>query len=295
MTRQSLADATAPEIKAFSLQTYRDGRVSEQNDELAVEEPLEIQVVAHEDGLRIAHSISVTMRTPGQDRELALGFLFTENVILDGSLVEKVSHLTNDDERCNVIQVFLKEGAPFDPEKLSRHVFTSSSCGICGKVTIEKVRSACMSPPKPGVPISRSVLLDLPNRLNGAQSVFRKTGGLHASGLFDATGNIIVVREDVGRHNALDKIIGFLFEAKQLPAENTILLLSGRISFELIQKAVLAGIPSIAAVGAPSSLAVELAREFDITLIGFLRDGRFNIYHDPLDFGTMKQRKNTVD
>jgi FdhD protein len=177
-----------------------------------------------------------------------------------------------------VWNVTLAPGTPFDPARMSRNVYTTSSCGICGKASIELVRAACVSPPVGTFNLSPAFLLDLGERVRASQAVFTRTGGLHASALFDAEGRLVLVREDVGRHNALDKVIGALFLDGKLPASNTVLWVSGRASYELVQKALVAGIPTLAAVGAPSSLAVEMAREFGMTLIGFLRDGRFNVY-----------------
>ena len=249
-------------------------------DRVATEEPLEIQVVTEQDQLWIHHNIAITMRTPGKDFELAAGFLFCENVIKDTSWIERIDHGRDDSGNpiCNRVLVFLKPGSPFDPARLTRHVFTSSSCGICGKITIDQVRSAAVYAPRGTDAISQDLLMLLPDRLQEQQTLFHATGGLHASALFDIRGGLLLIREDVGRHNALDKLIGALLLEDRLPAANTVLLVSGRASFELVQKAALAGIPTLAAVGAPSSLAIELAREFGMTLVGFLRRNRYNIY-----------------
>jgi len=258
---------------------YVDARVSNREDALAVEEPLEIQVVAGPSDTRMVHNIAVTMRTPGADFELALGFLLTEGALARTDQVVAVDHKreANGEAICNVVQVSLAPETAFDAAKFSRHVFTSSSCGICGRIAIERVRAGAIGQPTGG-PIAAATLLTLPEKLREAQRVFAATGGLHASALFDLDGRFLLAREDVGRHNALDKLIGCLFREKRLPASDTALLLSGRASFELIQKAAIAGVPIVAAVGAPSSLAVSLAQEFGMTLVGFLKENRFNVY-----------------
>jgi len=270
-----------PSLRGVTLSEHLSGSRRERDDVVAVEEPLEIQVVAGDDEIALTHSIAVTMRTPGHDFELALGFLFTEGVIADMAMVKNV--VWRDEELgreglCNVVRVVLKPGNPFDAARFSRHVFTSSSCGICGKMTIENIRAGRLENPRITRPVPASLLRALPERLRAIQPIFEKTGGLHASALFDLEGRLLLVREDVGRHNALDKVIGALLTHNRLPATDTILLLSGRASFELVQKAVLAGMPVMAAVGAPSSLAVDLAREFDLTLAGFVSSRRLNLY-----------------
>ncbi len=243
---------------------------------LAVEEPLEISL---QYGVALRHvkkSISVTMRTPGHDAELATGFLFTEGIIHHQ---QQISKIFADTPGANKIIVELTEEANPDLQKLERHFYTTSSCGVCGKSSIESVRVAKNNQHSTlNIQYSTSLLYSLPHKLREQQRVFDSTGGLHASAVFDETGNLLLLREDVGRHNALDKLIGAALIKDMLPLSNFILLLSGRASFELIQKAAMAGIKFVAAVGAPSSLAVELAKEFDITLIGFLREQRFNIY-----------------
>ncbi len=267
------------DVRTCTLTRFTERVPESVEDFLAVEEPLEIQVACEHDGIWLHHPIAVTMRTPGEDEELAVGFLFTEQVIAGRLGLGQVAHARDDAGAplCNRIRVALEVGVPFDPDKLSRHVFTSSSCGICGKQTIERVR-AQFSGPVAAMPLLADCLRHLPERLATHQRNFRETGGLHASALFDLEGRLLHLREDVGRHNALDKLIGRLLLDDALPARDTILLLSGRASFELVQKAILAGIPHIAAIGPPSSLAVDLAREFGTTLVGFLRDQRFNVY-----------------
>jgi FdhD protein len=254
-------------------------------DLLAVEEPLEIRILYGPPEHRQEKSISVTMRTPGNDSELIAGFLFTENIIsssLDLIGVRPCLATIKETEKENVWKAELYGHVVPDMERLTRHFYTSSSCGVCGKSSIEAVEATgCTRIAQQMEPVAPEVLHALPARLRLAQDVFRSTGGLHASAIYDAAGNLEYLREDVGRHNALDKLIGKALLANRLPLHNKILLLSGRISFELVQKAARAGIEMIAAVGAPSSLAVELAEAMGITLAGFLRDGRFNIYTHP--------------
>ena len=255
-------------------------------DSLAVEEPLEIRLEYGSPDARVKKTISITMRTPGNDFELALGFLFTEGVIQSPGSLEYVEHcgpiLQNARSR-NIVRVGLKEGVEFDLLKLERHFYTSSSCGVCGKTSIEALKqqstysTELTSEKKPA--IHDRVVHGLPEKLRAKQAVFDSTGGLHASAIFSLDGDLLLLREDVGRHNALDKVIGWAYTEKQLPLRSVILLVSGRASFELVQKASMAGIRIFVAVGAPSSLAVELAREVNMTLIGFARENRFNIYH----------------
>jgi len=251
-------------------------------DKLAVEEPLEIRLEYGSEQARQTRNVSVTMRTPGNDAELALGFLFTEGIVQSGNDVETIEHcfIACDENRQNVIQVSLKPGVHPKLQNTERNFYTTSSCGVCGKSSINAIRT--VSAFGLGLPDNNStttaILNSLPGKLSQHQDIFDDTGGLHASALFTNKGELLLVREDVGRHNALDKLIGAAVKDDQLPLTNNILLLSGRASFELVQKAAMAGITIIAAIGAPSTLAVQLADEFNITLIGFLRDKRFNIY-----------------
>jgi FdhD protein len=253
-----------------------------QADDVAVEEPLEIQVCAPSADESAAKSVSITMRTPGDDAELSLGFLFTEGIITAPDQVASVAHCgpeAPDGGFRNVIRVELNPGIKVDLDRLTRHFYTTSSCGVCGKASLDALRVAGQQP-LTGVKtrFSREGLVALPDKLRARQEVFSRTGGLHAAAVFNPDGEITLVREDVGRHNAVDKVIGALLMAGSLPAHELGLLVSGRASFELMQKALVAGLPLLAAVGAPSSLAVSLAKEFDMTLIGFLRRGNFNIY-----------------
>lgn len=246
-------------------------------DVLASEEPLEIRLVYGPTTHRMQKSISVTMRTPGNDFELARGFLYTEGIISSKEEVVSVKHCNGENE--NVVKVELDEQVAIDMSKLERHFYTTSSCGVCGKSSIEAVRVVCKNIAEDnGLRFESNIIYQLPDILRRAQMVFERTGGLHASALFDKEGNLILLREDVGRHNALDKLIGAALEDGLLPLNKYLLLLSGRASFELIQKATMAGIKIVAAVGAPSSLAVQMAEDAGITLIGFLRGERFNIY-----------------
>jgi FdhD protein len=243
-------------------------------DLLAVEQPLEIRIVYGPENDRQQKNISVTMCTPGHDEELAIGFLFTEGIIAGKD------DIMNCGAAGNIVIATLRPGISFDPKKIERHFYTSSSCGVCGKSSIDAVKNVfTTNGTKDNIHINATVLTKLPESLRKQQEVFEHTGGLHASALFDLNGNLLLTREDVGRHNALDKLIGASLNAGEVPMDKHILLLSGRASFELIQKAAMAGIKIVCAVGAPSSLAVELAKECDMTLVGFLRDGRFNIYY----------------
>jgi FdhD protein len=250
-----------------------EGRAREElrDDVLAVEEPLEIRV----DG----RSVAVVMRTPGHDRELAAGFLVTEGILRRRDEVLDMVYCRGDGRppEENILDVLLAPGVAVDWTRLTRNVFTSSSCGICSKASIEAVRGQ-FAPITGGLSVRREVLAALPARLSAAQAGFAVTGGLHASALFDEAGKLLVAREDVGRHNALDKVVGHAFFAERLPLEGRILLVSGRVSFEIMQKALAAGLPCVAAISAPTSAAVEFARASGQTLVGFLRGERMNVY-----------------
>jgi FdhD protein len=243
-------------------------------DSLAVEEPLEIRVRGR--------SVAVTMRTPGHDDELAAGFLLTESILSTRAEVIEIAPCLRQGAgmRANIINVFLAAGVKVDFDHLTRHVFASSSCGLCGKASIDAVH-AHFPPVKQGGNVSAATLSRLPARLRSAQAIFDRTGGLHAAAIFDRAGKLVVLREDVGRHNAVDKVIGYGLLNGLLPYEDQILLVSGRASFEILQKALAGRIPVVAAVSAPSSLAQEFAQESGQTLIGFLRPGRMNIYTHP--------------
>jgi FdhD protein len=258
------------------------GAVTDTDDFVATEEPLEIRLgYADGAGGRTERSISITMRTPGNDEELAVGFLFTEGIVRrsrDVTLVRPCGPPAPNG-LINVVRVELADDVDVALDGLERHFYTSSSCGVCGKASLDAVAvQGRYDVASFDFAVTRDVLSRLPEALIGEQSIFERTGGLHASGLFDHSGEIVAVREDVGRHNALDKLIGSRFLDDDVPLDRFGIIVSGRASFELMQKAMVAGCPLIAAVGAPSSLAVELAREFGMTLIGFLKRDRFNIY-----------------
>jgi FdhD protein len=264
-----------------SVQRIRGGSASPCSpDFLAVEEPLEIRLGFSRDGERAHVPLSVTMRTPGHDVELAAGFLLTEGIVSSSAQIEGLRRCGGSGGRCskNVVTVELRSDVQVDLERLKRHFKTSSSCGVCGKTSIAALRLGLRPELSTGPLLDAEVVHRLPDALRAAQSVFDQTGGLHASALFDERGNPLCLYEDVGRHNALDKLIGARLLAGELPLSNRLLLVSGRVSFELVQKAAAAGVPVLAAVGAPSSLAVDLARDCGMTLLGFVRDGRFNLY-----------------
>lgn len=249
------------------------------NDVVAVEEPLEIRVVFDHEGARRQQSLSITMRTPGADFALAAGFLLTEGIVRKAADLGEMTHCGQGPARGNVVRVELAPGVIVDMAKMQRHFYTTSSCGVCGKSSLEALGLTGVPPMAPDTPrLARSVLHGLPAAMRAAQAVFETTGGLHAAGLFSTTGQLLDLQEDVGRHNAVDKLVGARLLQGLPPASDAVLLLSGRASFEIMQKAVMAGIAVVAAVGAPSSLAVETAQSFGLTLIGFLRDNRGNVY-----------------
>ena len=257
---------TAPPYSTRDLDTLRLPSRSAERDAVAVEEPLEIRIGSE--------PVAVTMRTPGHDEELALGFCITEGLSPSSARVP-------DDLAANTVEV---EAASFDSERLRRHFYTSSSCGVCGKGALEAV--AVEAPPVDSdLVASAELVAGLPDRLREAQPTFAATGGLHATGLFSSEGELLVVREDVGRHNAMDKVVGWAFGRGLLPLSDKILCVSGRLSFELVQKAAVAGCPLVVAVGAPSTLAVDLARDRGVTLCGFVRGGRVNVYSEPQRVG----------
>ncbi|MEO1262796.1 MAG: formate dehydrogenase accessory sulfurtransferase FdhD [Bacteroidota bacterium] len=271
-------------IAKVGIVKIRKGERFEKDDFLAREEPLEVRLAFEKEGVRHQKSISVTMRTPGHDEELALGFLFTEGIIQGMGQVKKIyqTPVRRKTARDNVIVVELWEGHAVDFKKLERNFYTTSSCGVCGKASIEAVEVQCHFEIPERVPkIAVQTIHQLPDRLLQNQSVFDSTGGLHGVGLFDKNGNLLAAREDIGRHNALDKLIGFSLKKKEVPLFENLVLVSGRAGFELVQKCAVAGVPVLAAVGAPSSLAVQLAEDSGMTLIGFLRNGQYNIYTHP--------------
>lgn len=254
------------------LQAQVDGDSSWRTDELTVEEPLEIRINGE--------PASVTMRTPGADFDLAIGFLFTEGVIHAASDIvrmEMCPHAEGNADGLNVVDVVLRTG--LSAARAQRNFYTTSSCGVCGKASIDAVRTASMYTVRDDpLAVSPALLASLPGKLRAAQRVFARTGGLHAAALFDAYGELVCLREDVGRHNAFDKVIGWAATEGRLPLRSHVILASGRASFELTQKALMAGIPLLAAVSAPSTLAVALADEAGMTLVGFLRGAQMNVY-----------------
>lgn len=260
-----------------------DGTSRQAIDHVALEEPLEIRLELHDRGVKQERSISITMRTPGFDHELAVGFLFTEGIVQDPKDILEVKScgpLSGVHRGQNVVKVRLREESTVQWPKLERHFYATSSCGICGKASLDALEVQGILPiERERFRIPAKLIASLSEKMRSRQSVFEQTGGLHASALFDSRGDLLELREDVGRHNALDKLIGAHFLKGKTPLSDMMLFLSGRASFELVQKAVVAGIPFIAAVGAPSSLAVDVARKFDVSLLGFVRDARFNIYH----------------
>ena len=257
-------------IELTQVTEWEDGAVRAVEDSLAVEEPLEIRVNGT--------PVTVTMRTPGHDLELAAGFLLTEGII---ESADEIAATPTADVKIaaesNAVDLKLRTGN-FDTAGLQRNFFAASSCGICGKSTIESIRRRGLRAPNPDFRVRPEVLCGMPDAIRGEQAVFERTGGLHAAALFDAEGNLLALREDIGRHNAVDKVIGWAMHTAKFRLAESILMVSGRGGFEIAQKAVAAGIPVLASVSAPSSLAVELAREMGMTLIGFLRGRRFIVY-----------------
>lgn len=263
--------------------TSGDGVRRARTDVLATEEPLEIRVAMAGDlrGARLddaATPVSVTMRTPGADFELAAGFLYGEGVIGGAGEIASIRYCTEGEQQYNVVSVVLAPGARFDPEALRRNFYQTSSCGVCGKASIEAVMGPACARIDSALSVSPETIIRMPEQLRAAQAVFERTGGLHAAGLFTAEGELIRAREDVGRHNAMDKLVGASLLEGELPWGERMVMVSGRLSFELVQKAARAGAALLAGVSAPSSLAVELAEACGMTLCGFVRGERFNVY-----------------
>ena len=270
--------------RAVRVTRRRGGQARSARDTLAVEEPLEIRVswAAGPSGRR-TEPLAVTMRTPGDDFDLVAGFLHGEGIVRSREQLTELTYCRGEEaQEYNVVEARLAADVAFDPERLRRHFYTTSSCGVCGRASLDAVQAQGCSRLPDGPPLEARLLPELPERLREEQAVFERTGGLHAAGLFDAQGTPQIVREDVGRHNAVDKVIGRALLDGALPASlpgaERLLVVSGRASFELVQKALMAGVPALVAVGAPSSLAVDLARRFNQTLVGFARDGGFNVY-----------------
>lgn len=257
-----------PSIATTTVLEWNDGVARAVLDDLAGEDPLEIRVGEA--------PVSITLRTPGHDIELAAGFLLTEGLVESPWQIRRLDQPAG--AAGNVVSAVLDPAAAFDAERLRRHFYTSSSCGVCGRASLESLRARSLTAPARTLTLSPDRLCLLPERLRAAQRVFSRTGGLHAAALFDANGSLIVVREDIGRHNAVDKVVGAALLAGRLPLSGHLLLVSGRGGFEVTQKALAAGVEVVACVSAPSSLAVQMAREFGLTLVGFLRDRRFVVY-----------------
>ncbi|HEY1767176.1 MAG TPA: formate dehydrogenase accessory sulfurtransferase FdhD [Terracidiphilus sp.] len=265
--------ASRSSIELTQVTEWEDGRSRRVEDYLAAEEPLEIRIGGR--------PLTVTMRTPGHDRELAAGFLWTEGVVEASTQIIALRQKESETAaKSNVVEADLEEGT-FEPADLQRNFFAASSCGICGKASIEAIRNRGLRAPNPDFKTAPEILCALPDRLRASQRDFGRTGGLHAAALFNAAGELLQVREDIGRHNAVDKVVGWALLAGLLPLSQHVLMVSGRGGFEIIQKAIAAGIPVVASVSAPSSLAVKLARELNLTLVGFLRGRRFVIYAGP--------------
>ncbi|MCA9859845.1 MAG: formate dehydrogenase accessory sulfurtransferase FdhD [Thermomicrobiales bacterium] len=260
------------------MQAIEDGRATARIDMLATEEPLEIRLKS---GNR-TQPVTVTMRTPGADFELAAGLLFAEGIVRHRGQLSRIEYCVECEgsaaQQYNIVTAVMAPGTVADIFVPGRTFGMTSACGLCGKERIDEIERRGIEPVRSALTVSHEVITQLPDRLRDAQGLFESTGGIHAAGLFDAAGNLLVLREDVGRHNAVDKVIGWAFLEERLPLSESMLMISGRGGFEIVQKAVAAGIPIVCAVSAPSSLAVDLARRFNQTLIGFLRGTRFNIY-----------------
>src|SRR5918992_1635930 len=263
------------------VRVVEDGRARVRPDSLATEEPMEMRLVSG--GNR--QTVAVTMRTPGADFELAAGFLYGEGIVFSREEIQKISYCVDADvdaeQRYNIVNVELRGNREYDLRSLERHFYTTSACGVCGKASLEQLelRGCPVIPPGPEMVAEK--IYALPEKLREAQGLFEATGGLHAAALFDAEGELGALREDVGRHNATDKLLGWAFLEGRLPLRDHAVMVSGRSSFEILQKCLTAGVPIVCAISAPSSLAVDVARRFNMTLVGFLRGNRFNVYSSP--------------
>ena len=263
-------DTPPRSVELTEVTEWEDGQIQSGSDDLAAEEPLQI--------LACGEPLVVTMRTPGHDRELAAGFLWTEGLIESrDEILSFGDQESNAGQAENVIELELRDGVP-ERDKLQRNFLSNSSCGLCGKASIEDVCMRGLRPLASGFTVDAETLCSLPEKLRAQQSVFERTGGLHAAALFSAGGELVALREDIGRHNAVDKVVGWALLQGMVPLSSHVLLVSGRGGFEIIQKAIAAGVPIVASVSAPSSLAAKLAREMNLTLIGFLRGRRFVVY-----------------
>lgn len=274
------ASPKSPPSRSVRIEQQRGDHCLATSDLVAVEEPMEIQLVSASATGAAAKSLLITMRTPGNDRELGLGFLVTESIIRnpDDILATQMVGPQSADGLQNTLRVEISPNVSIDLPKLERHFYTTSSCGVCGKSSLDALEFTAAEKSADTFRMDRHTLLELPDALRSQQTTFDTTGGLHGAAAFTANGELLHVREDVGRHNAVDKVIGALFAAGELPAGRLGLLVSGRVSFELVQKALVAGMQMLVAVSAPTSLAVSLAQEYDLTLVGFLRGQDFNIY-----------------
>ena len=260
------------------VRVVEEGRIRVRPDTLATEEPMEIRLISGD----VRRTAAITMRTPGADFELAAGFLYGEGIVRSPEDILKISYCVDADldaeQQYNIVNVKLRGSRDYDPKTLERHFYTTSACGVCGKASLEQLelRGCPMSLPGPNV--AAEVIYSLPEKLRKAQGLFEATGGLHAAALFDARGNLVALKEDVGRHNATDKLVGWALLEGRLPLSDHIVMVSGRSSFEILQKCLAAEVPVVCAISAPSSLAVDVARRFGMTLVGFLRGKRFNVY-----------------
>src|SRR3954454_56299 len=260
------------------VRVVEDGKMRVRPDKLATEEPMEIRLLTGES----RQTVAVTMRTPGADFELAAGFLYGEGILASREDIRKISYCVDSDldaeQQYNIVNVEVRSGRDYDLRPLERHFYTTSACGVCGKASLEQLELRGCPVVGPGPQISAESIYSLPEKLRGAQGLFDATGGLHAAALFDAEADLVALREDVGRHNATDKLLGWALLEGRLPLSGHVVMVSGRSSFEILQKCLTAGVPFVCAVSAPSSLAVDVAREFGMTLVGFLRERRFNVY-----------------
>ncbi len=260
------------------IKVFEGGATRRRSDTLATEEPMEIRLLSGE----THQTVAVTMRTPGSDFELAAGFLYGEGIVSSREDIRRISYCVDPEvdaeQQYNIVNVRLPSGLDYDPRPLERHFYTSSACGVCGKASLEQLELRGCPVVPPGPKVSARTIYSLPEKLREAQGLFDSTGGLHAAALFDSEGELLALREDVGRHNATDKLVGWALLEGRLPLNERIVMVSGRSSFEILQKCLTAGVPIVCAISAPSSLAVDVAREFGITLVGFLRDARFNVY-----------------
>ena len=260
------------------VRVVEEGRARVRPDALATEEPMEIRLVSG--GTR--QTVAVTMRTPGADFELATGFLYGEGIVSSPEDISRISYCVDSDldaeQQYNIVNVELRSGHSYDLRPLERHFYTTSACGVCGKASLQQLELRGCPVIPPGPKITPETIYALPEKLREAQGLFDITGGLHAAALFDEKGELVALREDVGRHNATDKLIGWALLERRLPLSNHVVMVSGRSSFEILQKCLTAGVPVVCAISAPSSLAVDVARQFGITLVGFLRGERFNVY-----------------